>query len=515
MADSERSAAEIYRRKSERERQARIVAEELLEKKSLELYETNRRLALLNEELEARVCERTSQLEHAQTSALLLAERDHLTQLANRHSFAKSLGDIVTGHADNAHFSLILLDLDGFKQLNDTFGHAAGDAMLKACAARLLNYLGENHIVARLGGDEFAIVRFDQHQETDADILAECSSLLKAVAKPVNCGDFTLRCGVTIGVSRFPSHSRDCAKLQIYADLALYDAKEKGRGRVAIFAEELWGQQKKKRELGAHLREALNLGEVQLFFQPIVNFDDPERLGVEALVRWRHARLGWVSPVDVLDAVRSHHLHAQFFKYVVTTALTNAKPMLDSGQIEWVSINLTAEDIRDSSFTEDILEIFKLTGVPAHKVHLEITEDALVTDILKTKHAMNCLIQHGSSFSIDDFGTGYSNLISLRSLPFKFLKVDRSFVAEMIAESDTKAIVMATVGMARALNLEVIAEGIETVEQLDHVRALGCEWGQGFLFGRGIPVLQAPAQFEIVKDQLRKPKFKLIANDRR
>lgn len=492
MAEDPERALQALERRARRERAARLVAEELLEKKSLELFEANRRLASLNETLESRVKERTRMLERERRRALDLAEKDHLTRLANRHSYTETFRKAVAEAGEGGRaFALILVDLDGFKQLNDTYGHAAGDAMLKTAANRIRDIVRTSDLVARLGGDEFAIIAFDVTDESTLVHFTE--RLLDAVQSPITYGKRQIRCGASLGTAFCPEHAANPQELQRFADLALYQAKASGRGIAVTFDPQLAEAHFMRATMGEELKTALARRDVEIFFQPVLDLTDQSLSGLEALVRWNHESRGWISPLDILAIAEEQGQLSTLTRYIIRETLTQVRDVIARRVIDWVSINLTDHDLRDCPLIDFIIDTLEETDVAPHHVKFEITEHTVISDAENACRVISLLSERGAHFAIDDFGTGYSNLLTLNRLPFHTLKIDQTFIADIAGDVEAETIVKAMIDLGHALNLSVVAEGIETPQQLALLQMLGCNFGQGYLFGRPQPLDQVMA----------------------
>ncbi len=477
----------LLENRARREKLARLTAEDLLEEKSRELFEANRRLAALNENLEGRVRERTRELERERQRALMLAEKDYLTGLANRHCFTMKFEEAVEeARSGGQAFALILVDLDGFKEINDTFGHAAGDAMLKTAAKRIAEAVRTTDLIARLGGDEFAVIAFDTADEPSLKLIID--RLLAALQAPVQFSKRQLQCGASLGVAFCPEHSQDTHDLLLFADLALYRAKAGGRGIAVSFEPKMAESHFLRFAMGDELKSALHKDEIQVFFQPVHDLADRSTKGAEALVRWNNGVRGWIPPLDILAIAGDLQLLPTLTRYIIRESLLQSKGLLDNRIIDWVSINLTGHDLRDCALIDFILGTMEECEISPHAVKFEITEHAVVSDAKNAFNFITRLSRMGVRFAIDDFGTGYSNLMTLNSLPFHTLKVDQSFVADLAGSNEARTIVKAMIDLGHALDMSIIAEGIETSRQAEILYSLDCDLGQGFFFGRPLPV---------------------------
>ena len=412
----------------------------------------------------------------AQRKVEYLARHDMLTGLANRTKFqerlAAQLGD------DAEHFAVIALDLDRFKAVNDLFGHAEGDRVLRDVAAILSESASSSDLVARIGGDEFMIVTMPGAGPDYAHTLAR--GILAAFQEKMNLNTDPTAVGVSIGIALYPHDAADMPGLIHAADLALYRAKVGGRGLLAFYDLEMDQETRQRRELEADLRQAIGRGELYLLYQPIQSVEQGI-IGYEALLRWRHAVHGEVAPDLFIPIAEDTGAIFSIGEWVLREACREATRWPSSLK---VAVNISPVQFRVSNLTFSICRILDETGLAPGRLELEITESALLRDRDATLETLRQLKAIGLSIVMDDFGTGYSSLSNLQSFPFDKLKIDRSFTAAMNDDDNARAIVKAVVGLGRSLNLPVTAEGIETDEQYAMVVAEGCAQVQGYLFGK-------------------------------
>jgi diguanylate cyclase (GGDEF)-like protein/PAS domain S-box-containing protein len=417
---------------------------------------------------------------------------DSLTGLPNRLSFVDALGEALAKAAiSGSPIGILFLDLDHFKLINDSLGHHAGDALLRAVAPRLRSHLRPGDIVARFGGDEFGILIDRLADEGEA--LAIADRVADAFTHPFSIDgvDHFVSASIGVAVSRTSEERPTNAELLIRdADAAMYRAKEGGRSRCVLFDAEMRAGAIKRLEVERELRYALERDELALHYQPVVNLRSGEITGLEALVRWRHPERGTLDPVDFVSIAEDSGLIEPIGRWVQERACRQA--------VEWhqlrpdsrpfdVAVNLSARQVAHRDLPAAVEEIIARTGLDPVHLRLEITESVLVEEsqtAISTLHALNEL---GVRLVLDDFGTGYSSLAYLNRFPFHALKIDCSFVEALGIEQEATAIVEAIIGMARALSLEVIAEGIENEVQLSELRRLGCDYGQGHLFHAAMP----------------------------
>jgi diguanylate cyclase (GGDEF)-like protein/PAS domain S-box-containing protein len=417
---------------------------------------------------------------------------DSLTGLPNRLSFVDALGDALSKAAiSGSPVGILFLDLDHFKLINDSLGHHAGDALLRAVAPRLRAHLRPGDVVARFGGDEFGILIDRLADEGEA--LAIADRVAAAFTQPFSIDDVDHFVSASIGVavaSAAEERSVNAELLIRDADAAMYRAKEGGRARCVLFDAEMRAGAMRRLEVERELREALDRDELALFYQPVVNLRSGEITGLEALVRWRHPERGTLDPADFVSIAEDSGLIEPIGRWVQDRACRQA--------LEWhqlrpdsrpfdVAVNLSARQVAHRDLPETVEEIIARTGLDPVHLRLEITESVLVEESATAISSLHALNELGVRLVLDDFGTGYSSLAYLNRFPFHALKIDRSFVDALGIEQEPTAIVEAIIGMARALSLEVIAEGVESEVQLSELRRLGCDYAQGHLFHPAMP----------------------------
>ena len=480
-------------KRAERERSARLAAESLLEAKSLELYAANQLLSRLAADLEARVAERTRELATARERALELAERDQLTGLANRACFARVLDASIAGsRASGERFALMLIDLDRFKEINDALGHEAGDEFLRHVAAQLRGVSHGADIVARLGGDEFAvIIRTDGHP---AELHRFADAMIAAVQVPVAYRDRALEASGSVGVAIFPDDATSAGELQRYADIALYRSKV-ARATHTLYDASMGHELEARQSLGAELFQAMRSGAIRAWFQPIVDGASSRAIGVEALARWRHPVRGFISPAQFLDLAEERGLMHDLFACMMRSACPPAKRWIAAGAIQSLSINVSPSQFKLGSLADDVLALLHELDFPPQRLTVEITEEVLMHDLDRARFQLDRLAEWGVRIALDDFGVGYSNIAYLRRLPIHKLKLDRSLTEDVTRESAARSILGALVELARALDLELVAEGVEDQGQALWLSHLGCRNLQGYLFGK--PMDEAAFEREI------------------
>ncbi len=412
-----------------------------------------------------------------------LARHDQLTDLPNRVFFREELEKSLRRLRHGEKFAVLCLDLDRFKSVNDSLGHSIGDKLLKAVASRLAGCIDERDFVARLGGDEFAIVQTNIGRPEDGSTLA--SRIIERLGAPYDIEGQQLDIGVSIGLAIAPADGKSADQLLKNADLAMYRAKADGRGSYCFFEPEMDARIQARRALELDLRSALGSGQLQLYYQPLVNAKTGEVHCFEALLRWFHPRLGAVPPGEFVPLAEESGLIGPLGQWVLRAACAEAAKWPSQFR---VAVNLSPIQFKNLNLVKVILGALAASGLPAARLELEITESVLLEADPKTLAVLHELHVLGIRIVMDDFGTGFSSLNYLRSFPFDKIKIDKSFVDDVSKGGDSIAIVRAIIDLARALKIEVVAEGVETADQRDHLIAEGCTEMQGFYFSRPAPI---------------------------
>jgi diguanylate cyclase (GGDEF)-like protein len=430
-------------------------------------------------------------LRAAQSRISFMARHDLLTGLPNRVVLREDLERALSRNKRGEELALLCLDLDRFKPVNDTLGHAAGDALLKQVAERLLACARESDLVVRLGGDEFALVQFGTPQPASSTVLAR--RLIDAVSRPFDLEGHRVHIGTSIGIAVAPFDGDNPETLMRNADLAMYGAKSEGRGTLRYFEPEMDGRMRARRGLEADLRLAVARGEFELAYQPQFDTDSRTVTGVEALLRWHHPQRGLVSPIDFISLAEETLLIVPIGHWVLEQACRDA--------LAWpshvrVAVNVSALQFRDGSLLHSVLTALKASGLPPRRLELEITETVLLRDAQQALATLHELRSRGVRVAMDDFGTGYSSLRNLRSFPFDRIKIDRSFVRDAATNPDTQTVIRAIAELGRGLRMQITVEGVETPAQLHAVRAQGCSEIQGFLFSQPRPAAEIPGLIE-------------------
>lgn len=438
------------------------------------VLERTQDLVSANETLSAEITER----EAAEARAQLLARHDPLTGLANRRHFLEELERrlALVGEGDDS-FALMFVDLDRFKPINDVHGHAIGDELLRAIAARLNTCLRQDSFCARLGGDEFAIL---MESPTERDSLgAAARRILTELSAPILVNGLRLSVGASIGIAVCPSDGRQAAALLQHGDAAMLRAKE-DRGVYAFFDSTIDEELKSKASLEAELRAAIPSGDIIPYFQPVVRLATGEVAAFEVLARWPHAERGLIPPSEFIPVAEEAGLVDSMFWALLAQSCRQA---LRAGGEFALAVNISPSQVRDQWFPEKVLRTLRETGFPPQRLEIEVTESAMIDDLQRAKVSLMSLKNQGVRIALDDFGTGYSSLYLLRALPIDKLKIDRSFVAGLLEDAETRTIVAALVGLGRALGLQIIAEGVEDEAVATALEDMGCEFAQGYLYG--------------------------------
>jgi diguanylate cyclase (GGDEF)-like protein len=419
------------------------------------------------------------------------ALHDALTGLANRTLLAdRTDAAMRTAERHGEPVGLLLIDLDGFKQVNDTLGHQFGDLLLQQVAARLLATVRECDTVARVGGDEFAVLLPRLSSPEGAMEIAR--RVLYALQQPVELDHCVLEVGGSIGIAVYPAHCDDAEQLLQYADIAMYTAK-RGRLGAVEYDPAQNAESPQQLTLLAELRRALDTDEIVPHYQPKIDTETGRVCGVEVLARWQHPQRGLVGPLDFIPLAEQGGLIDQLTHQVLAEALDQCRRWREEGLYLPVAVNVSARCLLNPDFADTVADLLLGSEVPADMLTLEITESAVIGNPAQALELLRQIRGLGVRLSIDDFGTGYSSMAYLQEMPINELKIDRCFVSRMNTEANNKAIVRAVLDLARNLGLQVVAEGVEDQETFDELNALGCHVSQGYLFSRPLPPAELAA----------------------
>ncbi len=420
-----------------------------------------------------------------------LAHYDVLTDLPNRLLFNERLDHALKRVCRTGRqLALLFLDLDHFKNINDSLGHPVGDAVLKLVAGRLTQAVRAEDTVARLGGDEFVVILEDLRQPEDAANVA--AKVVEVMERPFLVDGQELNLTTSIGISLRQDADSDLTTLVKNADSAMYHAKQAGRNQYQFYTPELTAAALQRVRLGAELRRALDHDEFEVWYQPLWRLSDGAIFGAEALLRWRHPERGLVSPATFIPLAEEQGLIGPIGEMVLETACRQLRSWLDQGgQLEKVTVNVSGRQLAKGDFAATVERNLQATRLSADQIELELTESTIMERTQQALGLMDRLKELGVMISVDDFGTGYSSLHYLKKLPIDKLKIDRSFVQDVPQDASDVAIVRAIIALGQSLNLDVLAEGVETTEQQAFLLAEGCDEAQGYLFGKPMP----PARF--------------------
>jgi diguanylate cyclase (GGDEF)-like protein len=428
------------------------------------------------------------QLALANRRVLELAQTDILTGLPNRAFFLEQLDEADSDERQRGGaFSILMLDLDRFKNVNDSLGHAAGDALLRQVALRLKSALRSTDVLARLGGDEFAIIQAecDDPRTGSIDLATRIS---KIIAEPFLLQGHQVEVGTSIGIAMAPEHGRDQEQLLKKADLALYRSKSAGRNCFTLYDEAMSAELEARNTLESDLRDAIARCQFELHYQPFFDVQSGDRCGLEALVRWRHPVRGLIPPDQFIPLAEETGLIVPLGEWVLKRACDDATSW--PADIK-VAVNLSPVQLKQAELFDVIRSALRSSGLPPERLEIELTESVLLERAVENHALMERLKSIGISLALDDFGTGYSSLSCLTAFPFDKIKIDKSFIGNLTKGHKSSAIISSIVALARGLGMSVTAEGVETHAQFEKLKTLGVNFAQGYLLGRPLP-LDAP-----------------------
>jgi diguanylate cyclase (GGDEF)-like protein/PAS domain S-box-containing protein len=419
-----------------------------------------------------------------------LAQHDSLTDLPNRVLMNDRLAEaIVLSKRHQRKLALLFVDLDRFKRVNDSLGHVIGDRVLQGVARRLFTCVRSSDTVCRLGGDEFVILLWEERHAQDAGITAE--KILQALREPHRIDQHEVHITASIGVVTYPEDGADAETLLKNADFAMYHAKDCGRNNYQFFESGMNARAVERQSIEGDLRHAIERGQLVLYYQPKIDLVSGRIIGVEALIRWRHPQRGLVPPDQFIEIAEDCGLIVPIGRWVVREACRQARAWQDAGlPIIRVAVNVSAVELRAPDLVSSVLDTLADTGIRARDLELELTETFLMQEASSTVAVLHELKNIGVHLALDDFGTGYSSLSYLQRFPIDTLKIDRSFVRDLVTDAGDANIVSAVIGMGTSLHMRVIAEGIETREQLEFLQQHGCPVGQGYYFSRPLPAAE-------------------------
>lgn len=418
-----------------------------------------------------------------------LANHDALTGLPNRTLLQDRTDQALQkARRSGGRVAMLLLDLDNFKSINDLVGHSIGDALLKEAAVRLEQAARALDTVSRQGGDEFIILL---PEVSGFEVLGGFAErLLASIAAPFVLQGNRYELSASLGISVFPDDSEDVESLYRHADAAMYQAKLDGRNRFRFFSADIESSTRGRHMLEQHMRSALEDGVFEVFYQAKVKAKGALMVGMEALIRWRNKNGDLISPADFIPLAEETGLIIPIGKYVLRRACLDAQMLIEQGMPVVVSVNISAVQFVEESFLSMVQDVLRESKLQPEFLELEITEGVLAKNVQNTQHVLNVLRKQGVRIAIDDFGTGYSSLAYLKRFPVDVLKIDQSFVRDMLVDRSDAAIIEAIIKLAQALDLELVAEGVESQEQADALQRYGCEIMQGYLYSQPVPFSQ-------------------------
>jgi diguanylate cyclase (GGDEF)-like protein len=433
-----------------------------------------------------------TQMKEHQEQLEQFAHYDALTALPNRVLLADRLQQaMIRNIRNNTSLAVVFLDLDGFKQVNDKHGHNLGDQLLVALTHRMKDALREGDTLARFGGDEFVAVLADLEQPQDCKPVL--SRLLEAMSAPVTIDDMMLQVSASLGVTVYPQDNADAEQLMRHADQAMYQAKQTGKNCYHLFDVDHDAAVKTRHESLEHIRHALERGEFVLYYQPKVNMKTGKVIGAEALVRWQHPERGLLAPALFLPIIENHPIIVELGEWVIDSALAQIAEWDVAGLDIEVSVNIGARQLLYGNFESRLAELLAgHPGVRPNNLVLEILETSALQDITQVSKFMHACRDMGICFALDDFGTGYSSLTYLKHLPADIVKIDQSFVRDMIDYPDDRTIVQGVIELAKAFRRSVIAEGVETIMHGEILLSLGCDQAQGYAIAHPMSAAEIP-----------------------
>jgi diguanylate cyclase (GGDEF)-like protein len=415
-----------------------------------------------------------------------LAQHDNLTDLPNRILLNDRLTQAMAlARRHGRKLAVLFLDGDRFKNINDSLGHAIGDRLLQSVAQRLLDCVRRSDTVSRQGGDEFVILLSEVTHAQDAAVSAE--KILVAMSAPHRIDQHDVHLTVSIGIVTYPDDGTDAETLVKNADFAMYDAKNNGRNNYQFFRPDMNVRAMERQSIESGLRDAMERGEFVLHYQPKMNLETGGIIGVEALIRWHHPQRGLVPPVQFIPVAEDCGFIVPIGRWVLHEACRQARAWQDSGlRPVRIAVNVSAVELRANDFVAGVNDVLTETGLDPRYLELELTETFLMQDSKSTVAVLQALKGMGVQLALDDFGTGYSSLSYLKRFPIDTLKIDRSFVRDLTTDADDASIVTAVISMGKSLHMGVVAEGVETREQLAFLQEQSCPEGQGYYFSRPV-----------------------------
>jgi diguanylate cyclase (GGDEF)-like protein len=441
-----------------------------------------------------------------------LAQHDSLTDLPNRVLLNDRLTQAMAlAHRHRQKLAVLFLDVDRFKRINDSLGHDIGDRLLQSVAQRLLGCVRSSDTVSRQGGDEFVILLPEVMHARDAAVCAE--KILLALSAPYRIDQHTLHLTASIGIVTYPDNGTDAATLMKHADFAMYHVKDRGRNNYEFFQPDMNGRALERQSLESALRSAMERQEFVLHYQPIVNLPTGAITGVEALLRWAHPQRGLVLPHQFVPIAEESGFIVAIGRWVLREACCQTRAWQDAGlPLLRIAINISAVELRDKDFVAGVRAVLTETGLAPPCLALELTETFLMQDSKATAAVLLALADMGVQLALDDFGTGYSSLSHLRLFPIGMLKIDQSFVRDLATDADDASIVSGLISLGKSLRMRVVAEGVETREQLAFLQEQSCPEGQGHYFGEAVDAEEFTRLLELTTVKSRSPESRVLPN---
>ena len=447
-------------------------------------------------------CRDISERKRTQQEADFLAFHDALTGLPNRLLFKERLEQtLVRVRQRDSIIALLFIDLDHFKQVNDTLGHSVGDQLLRCVAKKIQSVFRNEDMVARLSGDEFTVLLSELNNRHDIDTVI--NKLMQAFRKPMVMDNRELFQSISVGVSVYPQDGQDAETLMKNADAAMYRVKDDGRQNYCFYTPELTHSAQENLLYRGQLQYALENREFELHYQPLISLTDNKIVGFEALIRWRHPELGLVPPDKFIGHAEESHLIIPIGIWVIETVCQQIIEWQTNGVVfEKIAVNVSGIQLRPG-FANTVADILCETQFAPRFLELEITETFLMQGLKQPVNQLQELRKLGIKLAIDDFGVGYSSLSQLKQLPTQCLKIDRSFVGDIVDDLDDRAIVEAVIGLGQILNLAVTAEGVETSEQHSLLKKMGCQKAQGYFYAKPSPAAEIPDLYQSLSERLK------------
>ena len=448
-------------------------------------------LRILVDEKTQELSKKVTENQEAVEKLRYLANYDPLTRLPNRVLFKEQLTKLCKqALQNNLLVAVLMIDLDRFKQVNDSMGHHIGDELLQMVALRIQNCLRKVDILARLGGDEFTVALSDLRDQDNAASVAQ--KIVSTLNKPFDLEGRNVHISASIGITIFPNDNDDLNSVLQNADMAMYQAKNKGKDTFEFFTSGLTALAQKHIELNDELRSALAKDQFQLYFQPIIDLSTDRIVGAEALLRWNHPTRGVIKPSEFLSIAEETGLICKISEWVFKSACEQAQQWRSKNLDDfYITVNASPREFGiKTDFVSKIMKILEASKLPPERLKVEITESLMMENLIDTIDKLKKIKQLGVGISVDDFGTGYSSLSYIRQFPVDTLKIDHSFVSEVTTNADDAKLIQAIIAMAEALKLLVIAEGVESIEQLQFLKAQGCQFAQGYFISPPLPIQQ-------------------------